>query len=441
MNWDSWQLQFEEFLLGLLDWVSSPVFYSELTIVAGALLAAYTFSIALKKHTQIFRTEPTSGHAIALRKKLFGLGSLIFPLFSIVALSIALGMSEMLFEDVALVRAAQGLAILIMLYSVVTKYINQPLIKLVFRWGLLPIVALHIFGVLDDVSSLLDLVHVEIGNIRISANGVLRVVIFGSLLFWFGRASNNLGKQLIRAQESLDLGTREVFAKLFEVGLYLCVFILLLQVMGVNLTALAVFGGALGVGLGIGLQAIASNFISGVIILLDRSIAVGDFIELEDGRVGTIRELNMRSTLLETFDGKDIMVPNEQFITSSFVNWTHKDKRQRYSLNFSVAYKTDISAMVPLIREAVAGHPKVLSGSDLPFEFQPDCEICGFGDSGVEMLVEWWMEGIDDGENRVGGDLLLTIFELLREHKIEIPFPQREVKILGEAAEKDGVSS
>jgi len=97
--------------------------------------------------------------------------------------------------------------------------------------------------------------------------------------------------------------------------------------------------------------------------------------------------------------------------------------------------------MVPLIREAVAGHPKVLSGSDLPFEFQPDCEICGFGDSGVEMLVEWWMEGIDDGENRVGGDLLLTIFELLREHKIEIPFPQREVKILGEAAEKDGVSS
>ena len=431
MNWDSWQLQLEQFLLDLLDWVSSPIFYSELAILVLAVLLAYVLSLALKKHTQIFRAEPTSGHAVALRKKLYTLGSLIFPLFAIGALSIALGLSELLFEQVTLVRVAQGIAILVMLSSVIARFIAQPLVKFVFRWGLLPIVGLHVFGVLDEASILLDRVNVEVGNIRISASGVLRVLIFGSILFWLGRTSNNFGKQLIRAQESLDMSTREVFAKLFEIVLYLVVFILILQVMGVNLTALAVFGGALGVGLGFGLQAIASNFISGVIILLDRSIAVGDFIELEDGRVGTIRELNMRSTLLETFDGKDIMVPNEQFITSSFVNWTHKDKRQRYSLNFSVAYKTDISAMVPLIREAVSAHPKVMSGPDLPFEYQPDCEICGFGDSGVDMLVEWWMEGIDDGENRVGGDLLLTIFKLLREHKIEIPFPQREVKIIG----------
>ena len=170
---------------------------------------------------------------------------------------------------------------------------------------------------------------------------------------WLGRISNRAGQRMIRKQEAIDIGTREVFAKLFQVVLFAVLFILLLQIMGINLTALAVFGGALGVGLAFGLQAIASNFISGIILLLDRSLKVGDYIELDDGRGGTIREMNMRSTLLETFDGKDIMVPNEQFITTRFVNWTHNNKEQRCSLEFQVAYKTDIPKMLDIVKQVV----------------------------------------------------------------------------------------
>ncbi len=209
-------------------------------------------------------------------------------------------------------------------------------------------------------------------------------------------------------------------------------FLLLMQVMGINLTALAVFGGALGVGIGIGLQAIASNFISGIIILLDRSVSIGDYVELEDGRTGVVRQLNLRSTTMETFDGKDIVVPNEKFIVESFVNWTHKDKRQRYRVDFSVAYHSDIRKLVEIIKEVVASHPQVFSGDDIPVEERPDCEIDSFGDSGINMFVEFWMEGIDDGKNRVGGDLLLMILEALQEHGYEIPFPQREVRVLND---------
>jgi small-conductance mechanosensitive channel len=140
--------------------------------------------------------------------------------------------------------------------------------------------------------------------------------------------------------------------------------------------------------------------------------------------------MNMRSTTLETFDGKDIMVPNEMFITSTFINWTRKNNKQRYRVDFSVAYDTDIRRLVEVIKEAVARHPQVLSGDDYPFEEQPDCEIASFGDSGVNMFVEFWMEAIDDGRNRVGGDLMLIIFETMREHGFVIPFPQREVRML-----------
>jgi small-conductance mechanosensitive channel len=230
----------------------------------------------------------------------------------------------------------------------------------------------------------------------------------------------------------LDVSTKEVFAKLFEVALFCVVFLLLLNVMGINLTALAVFGGAVGVGLGLGLQSIASNFISGIIILLDKSLTVGDYVELEDGQKGIVREFKMRYAVLETYDGKDVLVPNEKFISSLLINWTHKNQKQRYRIDFSVAYKTDIRAMVEIVKEAVGQHPQVINGDDVPFEERPDCEIDSFGDSGVNMFVEFWMEGVDDGKNRVGGDLLLIVFETLREHNIEIPFPQREVRVINE---------
>ena len=284
---------------------------------------------------------------------------------------------------------------------------------------------------LTPVSAYLESQYVAIGNIKISANGVARVIIFGSLLFWLGRMLSGAGTRFIRAQQDLDVGTREVIAKVFEVLLIVVVFILILQIMGINITILAVYGGALGVGLGFGLQSIASNFISGIIILLDRSVSVGDFIELEEGGLsGVIRELNMRSTTIETYDGKDIVVPNETFITSTFINWTHKDPKQRYEIDLQVSFDTDLHALFPILKTVVAAHPQVISGDGATEEEQPDAEIKGFGEYGVQIVIEFWMDGIDDGRNRVAADLFLSIWDALKKHNVEIPFPQREVKLV-----------
>ena len=151
---------------------------------------------------------------------------------------------------------------------------------------------------------------------------------------------------------------------------------------------------------------------------------------MDDGQKGFVREFRMRYAVLETYDGKDILVPNEKFISSLMVNWSHKDPKQRYRVDFSVPYSTDVRSMVEFIKVAVAEHEQVISGLDIPFEERPDCEIDSFGDSGINMFVEFWMFGIDDGKNRVGGDLMLIILETLGANGIEIPFPQREVNIL-----------
>lgn len=359
-----------------------------------------------------------------------GADKLIFPIIAITLLRISVEFSQFIIEDSWVMRVALAIAILLFLNSFINVLVKQPIIVVAFRWIGMPMIFFHYIGVLDDVIKVLDAIAIQVGSVRLSIYMFLRLFIFGSILFWMGRLSNKTGQNFIRKQASLDAKTKELFAKIYEIILILIIILVLLKVMGINLTALAVFGGAVGVGLGFGLQAIASNFISGVIIILDKSLTVGDHVELEDGKSGIVTQLNMRSTTLETFDGKDIVVPNEKFITSTFTNWTHKNKKQRYRVDFSVAYNTNVRSMVALIKEAVALHPKVLSGDQYPIEERPDCEIDSFGDNGINMFVEFWMEGIDDGKNRVGGDLYLIILETLQSNGIEIPFPQRDVRII-----------
>jgi len=374
------------------------------------------------------------GSAASVPRRLLARGEpLVLPALVALLLMVAAAACQVLLGAQGLVRGAVVLALLWLFERALrVAQVGRPA-----AWALrvigVPILVLHLMGWLSPITGVLAAMSVEIGNLRFTAGGVLRVLVFGALLFWLGWAATRAGVGAIRRQQRLDLRTREVVAKFFQIGVATLVVLLLLQVMGINLTALAVFGGALGVGIGIGLQAIAANFISGIIILFDRSLSVGDYVEIEGGHAGYVRELALRYTTLESFDGKIVLVPNETFITTAFTNWTHKDRQQRYRVDFSVAYDTDIRALCELIRKTVAQHPQVLSGDHLPKEMRPDCEIAGFGESGVNMFVEFWMEGIDDGPNRVGGDLLLMIFEALRGHGIRIPFPQREVRVLGGA--------
>jgi small-conductance mechanosensitive channel len=413
----------------LVQWATSPQFYAQIGAIVIAVLLARIIAGQLRKRIPALREPVGEDHKYARWLNFaHSLRDLLFPVVAVFALAVAIQVCLATVGTAWLVRLAQSVSVIAVLYAAINRFITHSLVRTAAIYLGIPVATLQVFGWWDDTAAFLDSVSLEVGNIRLSLFFLLKAAVFGGILFWLGRISTTAGQRAIRSQKDLDKATKELFAKLFEIFLFIVVFILLLQILGLDLTALTVFGGAVGVGLGFGLQQIASNFISGIIILLERSIGVGDYIKLEDGRAGILKELNMRSSTLETFDGKEIMVPNEKFITTSFENWTRDDPRQRYEVEFSVAYESDLDEVVRVITEAVAAHPDVLSDPEAP-----DVELRGFGDSGINLAVEFWCNGLDDGKNRFSADILMVIWRTLKTHGISIPFPQREVRVLNDA--------
>lgn len=399
----------------LLSWLTSPQFYAQVGAIIVAVFVARLAARQLLARVAILRDEPAEGPLLKLRSFAYSCRDLLLPVLQVLALAAAAEACDAAVQSSWLVRLAESAAVIYVLYAAINRFIRHPAINGIARWVGIPVAALQVFGVLEDVTGFLDSIAFSAGNIRISVYALAKAAIFGGILFWLGRVSSNAGQKVIRDQKSIDIQTRELAAKFVEIAVFFIVGVLLLNILGLDLTALAVFGGALGVGLGFGLQQIASNFISGIIILLERSLKVGDFIELEGGQAGVLREINMRSSALATFDGKDIMVPNEKFITTTFVNWTKTDPTQRYEARFEVSYLADPHEVIQVVGDALAKCPGVMATPTVPA-----CELKGFTETGVLFGAEFWVNGVGDAVSHVISEAHLTIWDCLKAAGIEM---------------------
>ena len=211
--------------------------------------------------------------------------------------------------------------------------------------------------------------------------------------------------------------------KALQILIYFIAFQVGMNFLGIDLTALAVFSGALGIGIGFGLQKITSNFISGIIILFEKTVQNDDLIELNDGTLGFIRNTGSRASLIETYDGKEVMVPNEDLITNRVINYTHSNKKARITINIGVSYDCDIKKAQELILEAASEHPKTAK------EPEPLCFLREFADSSVNFLLLFWINDVIDGRYGPQSDVLFSIWEKFKENNIEIPYPQRDIHI------------
>lgn len=409
-------------------WLLSPAAWSQF----GLLIAAFFVALMVSRKLSPVLTksitpasDQTSYLAQARRFVLLFL-PLLLPLLAYMFTGLGEQITRSIFGSGAVIAFGKRVFLFLAARALVNDIVKDSFLKLLGKYLLIPAMALYAFGALDGVVAYLTATTVTLGNISFSIMAMVRGLIAGSLLFWLGRWSNDQSAAYIGKQGEMRPATRQLAVKAAEIMIFGVAFLMLMNIMGINLSTLAVLGGAIGVGLGFGLQKIASNFISGVILLLEGQATVGDYVELDGGEAGTIIKMSARATILESYDGRWIVVPNEDFITTRVINYSDSGSANRYEAPFSVSYDTDINKIPAIVEAAVAKHKDIL---DLPFP--PDCELRGFGDSGIDFAVEFWVNGIDDGENKYTSDVLFLIWNALKKNGIEIPYPHRVVEIKG----------
>ena len=416
----------------LADWVQSPAAWSQFGLLLAAYFLARILNSRLSPRITRLLTPPPQAASVSARARRFALMflPLLLPLLAYAFTAAGEQISRSLFGSGAVIALGKRVFLFLAARALVTHIVTDPFLRVMGRYILIPVMALYVLGLLGPIQDRLAETMVALGSIQFSLMAIIRGLIAGGLLVWLGRWSNDQSRAYLGKQEELRPATRELATKAAEVMIFGAAFLLLMSIMGINLSALAVLGGAIGVGLGFGLQKIASNFISGVILLLEGQATVGDYVELDGGEAGTIVKMMARATILESYDGRWIVVPNEDFITTRVVNYSDSGSANRYEAPFSVSYDTDINKVPDIVEAAVAKHKDVL---DKPFP--PDCELRGFGDSGIDFAVEFWVNGIDDGENKYTSDVLFLIWNALKDNGIEIPYPHRVVEFKGQMPE------
>ena len=412
-----------------LAWATGPGALSQfgLLIVAWGLAALTARRFVPRIEKWLAPRMVGDGLVAALLRFGLRLVPIILPLIAYGFTALGEAFTRSVFGSGAVIAFGKRLFLFVAARLFVVHVLRDPFLRMLGRYVLIPVAALYALGLVGPVSAWLQSLTVEMGNVSFSVMTLLRGLIAGSLLFWFGSWSNRQSADYIKAQNELRPATRELAAKAVEVLIFGAAFLLLLQILGINLTTIAVLGGALGVGIGLGLQQIAANFVSGIILLIEGQTTVGDFVELDGGEKGTIVKMTARACILETFDGRWIVVPNEDFITTRVVNYSDQGSANRYEAPFSVSYETDIERVPQIIEEAVGALPFVLQSPD-----GPDCELRAFGESSVDFAVEYWVSGIDDGKNKYSSQVLFAIWRALKDAGIEMPYPHRVVELRGQ---------
>ena len=284
------------------------------------------------------------------------------------------------------------------------------------------VVALHLVGWLPRVADALDAIGYSFGTVRLSLYTLLELVVAAGLLMVMAAWASRLLEQGLSRSTHLSPGVKVGLGKTLKFLLYLLAGLLSLKAVGIDLSALTVFGGALGVGIGFGLQRIASNFISGFILVFDGSIRPGDVISINE-KFGWVQELRARYIVVRDRDGVETLIPNENLITTEVINWSYSDPRVRLKVPVQISYDDDPERAMEILLESSAVSDRVLK------EPAPAARLMGFGDSGIDLELRVWIRDPEEGVANVRSDINLMIWKRFKEEGVSIPFPQQDVHV------------
>ncbi len=414
--------------------VQQPGFYWEVLALAAILAVSWWLSLRLR------RRASGGGDAGESALRAFGVGGLKRMFFPLLALTLVLILRQglksahvghlSLFELTIPLLVSWGL-VRGLVYVLRCVFSNGGFLTSFERLITAAIwigVVLNITGLDDPLIEMFEQVSFSVGkqtlNLWQLMHGAVTVGVTLLLALWVASLIEN---RLMAAQQ-MDANVREVLARLAKATLSVIALLCSLSLVGIDVTALSVFSGALAVGLGLGLQKIASNYVSGFIILLDRSIRLGNLVAVDDKTSGTVTQITTRYTVLRTLTGVEVIIPNEYLVNNIVRNLSFTDTRLRVTVTVQVAYGSDLERAMTLLVDAARAQPRVLADP------APGALIIGFAESGIDLELGFWVADPEAGTGNVRSEISLAIWKAFRDNGIEIPFPQREVRLVRDAA-------
>ncbi len=404
------------------EYFMTPSTLSQLAIILSAFcISAVVYRVA-RKHiaSAIDRAEMP----LRVKRTLNNAYRLILPVVALVLIFFAsqVERSEIMKMDTSLSEGVMKVLLAWIVIRMAVQFINNSLVRNLFSTAILVIAALSIFGVLDETAVTLDAIGFSFGKFRFSALAVIKGILSLFILLYMAAFASSFLERRVLKSRSLTRSSQVLIVKVLRVVLIVIAIVIGVTSAGIDLSIFAVFSGAVGLGVGFGLQKVISNLFSGMLLLMDKSITPGDIIQLEQtGTFGWVNHMAARYTEIVTRDNKSYLIPNEDFITQRVVNWSHGNRLIRLEVKFGVHYDSDPRFVMEIAKQAAASPLRVI---DTP---EPVCWLESFGDNAINFSLRFWIKDAEQGVTNVKGEVLLALWDAFKEQNIQIPYPHREI--------------
>ena len=405
--------------------VTSPWFYLQLGLILVGAGIAYAAGTAI--HARVDMTSLAKGWPAPLRLFVRVLvGSASTAIFAVLMRVARVVMSASTWPSRSyLLAVAAKLAIAWLIIRLVTSVIRNTFIVRLVSLSAWLVAALSIIGQLDPALEALDSVSIVLGGLRLTPLLLIKLGVLLAVALWLSNIASNFVESRITQSSDLTPSIQVLLVKMVRLALMVFAVAVVMSAVGINLSALAIFSGAAGVGIGFGLQKIVANFISGIILLADKSVKPGDLVTIGDSS-GRISAMKTRYISVAAGDGREFLIPNEDLVTQKVTNWTYTDKNTLVKVNFGTNYDADPRLVCKLAIETAATAPRALKFKP------PNCILTEFAEAGMKFSLTFWIAD-PDGMDNVKSDVMLALWDAFKREGIKVPYPVREIRVRGGA--------
>lgn len=423
------QINLSEIAQHTIDWCTAYLFQYNTLYQGIIIIASFVIGLIIYRMTQksVIDAIENSDWPRRVKRVATNVKKLLFPFITLVVIFLMtrIASSEPVGVDVSLINGMMKVLAAWIVIRILAQFIDNHAVRNVFALGIWSVAALSIFGVLGTATTILDSAAFTMGDFRLSLLSIIKSVFYLFILLYFATFVSSFAERRVLKSTSLTRSSQVLVSKIIRVFLIVVALLIGITSSGIDLSLFAVFGGAVGLGIGFGLQKGISNLFSGMLLLVDRSIEPGDVIEIpEIGTFGWVNHMAARYTEIVTRDNKSFLIPNEDFITQRVVNWSHGNSLIRIEVEFGVHYDSDPHSVKAIAEEAAAkAHERICEDPS------PVCHLTEFGDSSLNFKLRFWIQDAERGVTNMRGAVMLSLWDAFKDNNIEIPYPHRDVYI------------